>query len=150
MSLFCEMLLATATSSQVGQTNKGWSHIAKFFGRLWRKFSVCVRDKSLPIKKILGPKTRRRKKLLRNKKGRLVRLTFPQQFYFGWKATTLSLYFLNQSDLIHRLVDFIDWVQRVKNIGIFKYLCPVCDMYIPMICIFVWYVYSFVLYLYLF
>ena len=40
------MLLAAATSSQAGQTNKGWSHIAKFFGDYeessWSAFATKV------------------------------------------------------------------------------------------------------------
>ena len=92
-----------------GQTNKGWSHIAKFFWRLWRKFSVCVRDKSLSIKRSQVWKLEI-KKLLRNKKGRLVRFTFRQQFYCGWKATTPSLSFW-KSIRFHWLIDWlIDWL----------------------------------------
>ena len=104
------MLLAAATSSRVGQTNKGWSHIAKFFGRLWRKFSVCVRDKSLSIKRSQVWKLEI-KKLLRNKKGRLVRFTFRQQFYFGWKVkSNTSLSFL-KSIRFYWLIDcLIDWL----------------------------------------
>ena len=93
----------------------------------------------------------KKKKAATKQKGQIGETYLSTAILFWVKSHNSEfIFFLNQSDLIHRLVDFIDWLQRVKNIGIVKYLCPVCDMYIPMICIFIRFIFvSFLIQIYL-
>ena len=92
MSLFCEMLLAN-TSSPLGQTNKGWSHIAGVFGAIMKKVLGLFVAKVFRSKNIPGLKTRNNKAATKQK-GQIGEIYFLTSFLFWVKTNSSEFIFL--------------------------------------------------------